>query len=236
MNSQPQQPQETNASNLQAGTRPYQLLIFDWDGTLMDSVGQIVTVMQDAIVQMGLPQKSDREVSEVIGLGLSEALMALFPGYTLDDLMGIFDRYRAQYNQPNFQSSELFDGVRETLADLSGMGYALAVATGKSRKGLDRVLAETGLEPFFVATRCADETVSKPDPLMLYQILEETGFSAEQAVMIGDTEFDLAMAATANITPVGVSCGVHDDARMKKSGAVDILPMVRDLPEWLANQ
>lgn len=213
---------------------PIKLLIFDWDGTLMDSAGQIVAVMQEAIAHLGLPEKTDKEVSEVIGLGLNEALMVLFPGYTLEQLRGIFDRYRKQYTQPQFQSSDLFQGVRETLTQLKMEGYELAVATGKSRRGLDRVLRDTGLGDLFVTSRCADETLSKPDPLMLNEILEETGYSAEQAIMVGDTEFDLEMAVTAGMTAIGVSCGVHDDERMMRAGASEILPRVTDLPGWLA--
>src|SRR5690625_931182 len=146
-------------------TRRYDLLIFDWDGTLMDSASEIVAAMQSAIQDTGLPERSPDQLRDLIGLGLNEAVNRLFPGVDPERIRNWLSVYRRRYVSPSSRAV-LFESVRETLERLSGAGYDLAVATGKSRRGLDRAMAQTATEDLFCCTRCADESASKPAPDM----------------------------------------------------------------------
>ena len=161
----------------------YELLIFDWDGTLMDSEANIVACMKSAIADMSLPTRSNDEIKNIIGLGLREALITLFPD--MDDISAhrLTDRYR--YHFLSSEPSQAFEGVAETLTALNDAQYFLAVATGKGRNGLDKALTTSGYESLFHVTRCADETRSKPHPQMLVEILDFLGLEAENALMIG---------------------------------------------------
>lgn len=212
------------------------LVIFDWDGTLADSAGQIVSAMQRAISALQLPPRSDEAIAELIGLGLNDALQRLYPDADLDRLLELLDRYRAQWLSEGAGEAELFVGALDALKRLRDDGFRLAIATGKSRRGLDRSLAHhVGVRELIIASRTADETASKPDPLMLRELLALEGLSAEQALMIGDTEYDLAMAAAIGMPAIGVTCGVHAPQRLVQAGARVLLECVGDLPGWLAN-
>ena len=213
--------------------RPFDVLIFDWDGTLMDSEAHIVACLRQALAAVGLPPQPDEVLRQVIGLGLREALAALMPGQPAARIDAAVDAYRQEFLAPRPTPSELFPGVRETLHALAGAGYRLAVATGKSRRGLDKVLAQTGLAPLFAATACADETRSKPHPRMLEVLLAELDAPAGRALMIGDTEFDLAMAARLGMPRLGVDYGVHEAARLRRHAPLAILSDLRELPPWL---
>src|SRR5210317_273124 len=177
------------------------LIVFDWDGTLMDSETQIVHSMFGAIRDMQLESRSADECRNIIGLGLKEAIDSLYPGRDEQFSRQFVDSYRQHwFAQAN--DSELFPGARETLLLLREAGFELAIATGKGRTGLERVLKHTELESMFSVTRCSDETRSKPHPQMLEEILQETGIEAENTLMIGDTEYDMNMAIQAGVHPV----------------------------------
>ncbi len=186
--------------------KPFELVIFDWDGTLMDSVGQISASLVWAAAQHGIELSADA-AKNIIGLGLPEAMAVLFP-----DHPALQPQIQADYSRHYVAHSaeqRLFDGAEALLDDLQAGGVRLAVATGKSRVGLDRVLAQSGQTHRFEVTRCADETRSKPNPLMLAEILHATGVQPEQAVMVGDTTYDLDMAHRIGMPRVGVTYGVH---------------------------
>lgn len=205
------------------------LFVFDWDGTLIDSVSRIVSCMSLAAGDAGLPLRSDAQYSDVIGLGLPQAIATLYPDLSVELALAFRDRYADRFMEADTEPSAFFDGALETLRTLKGEGHLLAVATGKSRRGLERVMGRHGLAGFFHATRCADETASKPDPLMLHQIFSELGVAPGDALMVGDTEFDLDMAARAGARSVGVSYGVHSPERLLRHGPERIISALADL-------
>ena len=209
------------------------LLVFDWDGTLMDSEVQIVACMQAAIADLSLEPRSADQVKNIIGLGLHEAVSALYPQSDDSLVIAMSDRYRDHW-LAGYQQSPLFPGVEETLRFLKAEGFQLAVATGKGRRGLDKVLSETGLTEMFAATRCSDETLSKPHPLMLEQIMTELRIAPEQTLMIGDTEYDMEMARNAQAHPVAVSYGVHAWERLQRHAPLTCLDQITELTDWLA--
>lgn len=185
---------------------PVKLVIFDWDGTLFDSVSQIVASLQFAAKQFHQPL-TDADAKSIIGLGLPEVAQRLFPN--VPELhAGILKSYSDHY-VANSTDNAWFTGVAEMLAELKAQGIKLAVATGKSRKGLDRVLAQTESQDIFEITRAASETKSKPDPLMLAEILAVTNVKPSEAIMVGDTSYDLEMARNIDMPRIGVSYGVH---------------------------
>lgn len=212
----------------------YKLIIFDWDGTLMDSAPHIVSNMMQAIEALGLPKREPEAISELIGLGLQDAFSRLFPDLDPQQTIDLLMQYRQGYVQVPQDSSLLFEGVGETLEHLREQGYLLAVATGKSRAGLDRALAQTGISDYFCMTRCADESADKPHPQMLFDILKQLEFDQTDALMVGDTEYDMHMAKNAEMHGLGVDCGVHASTRLQDSGARVVLPTVAHLPQWLA--
>lgn len=186
----------------------FDLIVFDWDGTLMDSTATIVKCIQAAASDLGLPVPDKRAASHVIGLGLVDAMRAAMPAIDSKYYPQVVDRYRYHYLKQD-QDLTLFDGVPEMLADLSQQGYFLAVATGKSRVGLNRALNASGLLSVFDATRCADETFSKPHPAMLQELTRELGQDMARTLMIGDTTHDLQMAINAGAAAVAVEYGAH---------------------------
>lgn len=214
---------------------PYKLLIFDWDGTLMDSQARIVNCLRTACCDLGFAERSEDEYKNVIGLGLREALKQLFPDHDDDTTEVLASRYREQYLFHNDTPSALFPGVAKLLEDLEHNGYWLAVATGKGRQGLDQSLQTTGLQGRFHSTRCASETRSKPHPQMLEEILDQLGLYPEDALMIGDTEYDMEMAANAGMAGLAVSYGVHEADRLLKHGPLDCLHHVDELAHYLRN-
>jgi phosphoglycolate phosphatase len=209
------------------------LLVFDWDGTLMDSVARIVACIQAASEDLGLEQRDVASIRNIIGLGLHEAINTLYPGSEPSLHEGMTERYRYHYLTANPTRSELFAGAAETVRSLSEAGYLLAVATGKGRRGLDMVLEETGLGQYFHATRCADETFSKPHPQMLEELMDELGAEPDETLMIGDTEYDMQMAVNARTHSLAVSYGVHEKPRLLKHGPLHCLDDIGELSGWL---
>ncbi|MFM5754167.1 HAD-IA family hydrolase [Aeromonas veronii] len=203
------------------------LAIFDWDGTLMDSVGRIVACVQGAAKDCELAVPTPTRIRQIIGLSLDVAMSRLFPlcsGATSGErqIAALIDCYRHHYLH-DATPSPLFAGAGELLHDWQSRGLQLAVATGKSRRGLDRVLDETGLRPLFVASRGADEARSKPDPMMLEQILDELELSPRQAVMIGDSVHDMAMAEAIAMARIGVTWGVDSSDALSRHGPLDVV-------------
>ena len=213
----------------------YELLIFDWDGTLSDSAALIVGTMQAAIAGLSLPSRTDKEIRELIGLGLNEALQLLYPEFDQRDLRALLDDYRRQWiQQVTAAEAPLFDGVLDALEGFSQAGYRLAIATGKSRIGLDRALvAHERVGALIQHSRCADETASKPDPQMLEELIWEAGVDISRALMIGDTEYDMAMARELRMPAIGVECGVHESQRMLNAGAQLVVADVPAVFEWV---
>lgn len=214
---------------------PYQCLIFDWDGTLMDSEARIVDCLRKASVHVyGDEPRSHDELKDVIGLGLREALKQLHPACNENQLQRMADHYRYEYMEINTTHSILFDGVEELLNRLEQQGYWLAIATGKGRQGLDQVLEHTGLGSRFHTTRCASETFSKPHPLMLEEILDQLGLEPHQALMIGDTEYDMEMARNARMDRLAVSYGVHEPDRLLKHEPIGCIDQINQLDDFLS--
>lgn len=215
--------------------RPYSLLIFDWDGTLMDSAAHIVTCMQSAVKHLNAAPCEDEAIRNIIGLGLNEAVLTLYPDADQAFIQAIADEYRQEFLVRNQQKTELFKGTRLVLEQLQAEGYDLAVATGKSRRGLDKVLTETQLDQVFPITRCADETFSKPHPLMLEEILTDLNTDVSQALMIGDTEYDIQMANNIKMDALAVTYGVHSLERLQTFKPRGYIDRISDLPNWLAS-
>lgn len=213
--------------------KKYSLLVFDWDGTIMDSKAQIVNCMQSAILELKEEPRTSQQVSDIIGLGLEEAIISLYPMMNGKRVLELAQTYREYYLFKDKTPSPLFPGVTEMLGKLRDEGYDLAVATGKSRRGLDKGLHETGLHELFPITRCADETRSKPHPQMLEEILVDHNVDAPQALMIGDSEYDLQMAQNAQVDSLAVSYGVHNLIRLLKQGPVGFVDKAEQIPQWL---
>ncbi len=190
------------------------MLVFDWDGTLCDSLERIVYCLQLTAEDHGLPVPEYEQGRDIVGLGLKEALEQLFPGVDSGEVALLKDRYSQHFRREDKQPSPLYPDVADTLNKLRDRGFILTVATGKSRAGLDRVLASLGMSGFFHGTRCADETASKPEPLMLLSLLDEYALSASEALMIGDTTFDMEMAQRLGMPRVAVSYGAHEAERL----------------------
>ncbi|MDF3013110.1 MAG: family hydrolase [Cellvibrio sp.] len=191
------------------------LFIFDWDGTLSDSKAKITRAMQLAAQDMGWVPLGDHHIHNIIGLGLPEAIHHLYPEVGLPDRQRLRDAYAAHFlSLDEARPSDFFPGVMDTLLCLKEGGHTLTIATGKSRKGLDRIFGVLGVADFFDATRCADETASKPHPLMLEELLREFGVDANDAVMIGDTEYDMEMARRIDMPRIAVSYGAHHIGRL----------------------
>ena len=195
------------------------LLVFDWDGTLIDSVGRIIASLQAAAADCGVSPPDDAACRGVIGLSLPLALSHLFGPLAAARQQALFEAYRSHYLQHSTVAEQPFTGLELLLPALRSAGYQLAVATGKSRLGLDRSLAAYGLHPHFDASRCADETRSKPDPLMLNELMTELAVSPQQALMIGDSRHDMAMATAAGVAALGISHGVDDASTLLAHGA-----------------
>ena len=205
------------------------LIIFDWDGTLMDSAAKIVTCMQCAARDLDLVAPSCDEVENIIGLGLPQAVARLFPALSAEGNERLQKAYAEHYVVNDKTQTPLFFGVERTLISLRKQGYRLAVATGKSRKGLNRVFAETGTGAYFDSSRCADETASKPHPLMLEELLAELDCKAERALMVGDSEYDMEMAKNAGVKPIAVDYGVHSLDRLRRFNPVCCLSQIDEL-------
>jgi len=188
----------------------YKLVIFDWDGTLMDSVDRIVSSMQSAAKTIGLAIPSDNDVKQIIGLSLTTALNTLFTSITAEQIDAMLVQYKYEYLEGDNTPTPLFDNAANLLTQLKQHNKLLAVATGKGREGLNRVLKVSETSVFFNTTRCAGEMPSKPDPKMLHSILDELNIAPHEAIMVGDTSHDLKMAQNAGVDSIGVTFGVHD--------------------------
>jgi phosphoglycolate phosphatase len=215
-------------------TNPFQLLVFDWDGTLMDSIGTIVACTQAAIGELGLGDLPEQTIRGTIGLGLRETIDILSPGCDEAQYGRILECYRKHWVSTYRDMPLMFAGVPEMLRELGEQGYLLAVATGKSRRGLDYALDQVGLRDVFHATRTADEAFSKPHPQMLLDILDELGVPPRRAVMIGDTTYDLEMARSARTASVGVCTGSHCREELQRFEPLVCLEKVVELSSWLA--
>ena len=211
----------------------YQLIIFDWDGTIMDSAQKIANCIKAAARDAGVDEPSDQQAKSIIGLGLTEAMRVLFESASDSQIKQIVEAYKYHFVKGDVTEQALFEGVEQGLKVLEAAGAVLAVATGKSRAGLDRIFAETGLKKHFITSRCADETRSKPHPQMLYEILDFTAIDANKVIMVGDTTYDMDMAINANLHGLGVSYGVHSEAMLLESKAVSVQHSFKQVLEWL---
>jgi phosphoglycolate phosphatase len=210
----------------------YELIVFDWDGTLMDSTAVIAGSIQAACRDLGLTVPDDASARHVIGLGLVEALSLAVPDAPESMYESLVERYRHHFLSQD-KMIPLFAGVRETLAELHEQGYRLAVATGKSCIGLARVLESTGLKHYFHATRTADQTFSKPHPQMLQELMDELSVTTEDTLMIGDTTHDVQMAKNAGVDAVAVGYGAHPVAQLQQLNPLALVMDVPQLRAWL---
>lgn len=214
-------------------TNKVSLVIFDWDGTVMDSVGRIVSSMRAAALKSELMVPSEFAVKQIIGLSLDPAFDTLFPGVDQGKRQQLFAHYRDHYVLHDTTPTPLFAGVEQVLQQLKDNNVKLAVATGKQRRGLARMFAETGLEKYFDTSRCADEAQSKPHPDMLQQILQQLDIAAEQAVMVGDTSHDMKMAQAIAMPRIGVTHGVHDRLVLSQFAPKAIIDSIPELLQVL---
>jgi len=212
--------------------RRFDLIVFDWDGTLFDSTGLIVRCIQAACSDVGVEVPSDADAAYVIGLGLNDALRHAAPGLPPERYPELGLRYRHHYFARQHELV-LFPGTLEMLADLKARSHWLAVATGKGRRGLDEALAHSQLAGVFDSTRTADETASKPDPLMLNELMSEFGTDAGRTLMIGDTTHDLQLAVNAGTARVGVAYGAHEAQAFDAFDPLFVAPDTRSLHDWL---
>lgn len=214
-------------------TRPFDLIAFDWDGTLFDSTAIITRCIQAAVVDVGGRRPSDQDAAYVIGLGLMQALAHAAPDVPPSKYAELGARYKHHYAAHQNDIS-LFDGVLPLLAELRARNYVLAVATGKSRRGLNEVLKASELQGVFHASRTADETAGKPHPLMLQELMQEFGVPAQRVLMVGDTTHDLQMALNAGCPSVGVSYGAHEPAAFAELKPLFVAHSVPELHTWFA--
>ena len=210
----------------------YRLLVFDWDGTLADSAAIIVEAIQLACADLGLPIPTDAAARYVIGLGLHDALRHVTPTLAEKDYPALSARYRVHYLNRD-PEIPLFAGAAMLLSSLNARGHSLAVATGKSRRGLERALEQAGIGSRFAATRCADEGFPKPNPDMLLYLMNHLGAVPEETLMIGDTTHDLMLAANAGVDAIGVAYGAHPGSALAAQPNRAIVDSVEELARWL---
>ena len=213
-------------------SKQFDLIVFDWDGTLMDSAGVIAASIQAACRDLGLAEPSEQAARHIIGLGLNEAIAHLLPALPAADYPRMVERYRHHYLGKD-QDIPLFSGAERVVHDLHAAGFLLGVATGKSRRGLDRVLDHTGLRAYFHATRCADECFSKPHPEMLEQLMNQLGATRQRTLMIGDTSHDLQMAQNAGVPSLAVSYGAHLRADLLTHTPLACVDSILEMETWL---
>lgn len=213
----------------------FDLLVFDWDGTLVDSTGLISNAILRAADDIGVAVPDRAQASHVIGLGLAQALALVVPDLPRERIGEYVARYHVHFKQGEEQI-RLFEGVRSTLDTLLARGVRMAVATGKTHLGLQRALHASGLKAHFESTRCADQTHSKPHPAMLFELAEETGVSVDRMVMVGDTSHDLQMAQSAGVAAIGVSYGAHPREHLSRYPALALFDEPALLHHWLLAQ
>jgi phosphoglycolate phosphatase len=209
----------------------YPLLVFDWDGTIIDSASTIAECIQLAAGDLGLEVPTREQASHVIGLGLQDALRYAAPQLKAEQMTQFVARYRYHFlmREPTMG---LFDGMLELIEALSS-ARTLAIATGKSRRGLDRALDATGLKPYFQASRCADETHPKPHPAMLRELMDELDMPPASTLMIGDTSHDLEMARAAGVDALAVAYGAHPENNLRACAPKGCVSTVAELRKWL---
>lgn len=210
----------------------YDLIVFDWDGTVVDSIGVIAGSIQAACRDLGLTEPTDTVARHVIGLGLSEALRQAVPGLHESKRDDLVERYRYHYLAQD-ETILLYEGAFQTIVELHAAGHWLAVATGKSRRGLERSMKASGMEPYFHATRTADQTFSKPNPAMLLEIMDELGILAQRVLMVGDTTHDLQMARNAGVDAIGLTHGAHPAENLLAMKPMALLDSFSDLRAWI---
>ena len=213
-------------------SKRYDLIVFDWDGTVMDSTAVIAGSIQSACRDLGLSIPSDEAARHVIGMGLTQALRHAVPDAPESMYPQLTERYR-HYFLAQDEAIPLFAGARETIAELHSAGHSLAVATGKSRNGLSRAMQASGMQSYFHASRTADETFSKPHPAMLLEIMDELGISASRALMVGDTTHDLQMAINAGVDAIGMTHGAHPEEQLRALQPLALLDDFAGLSGWL---
>ena len=211
----------------------YKLIVFDWDGTLMNSLARIASCMQAAAVDLAIAPATAEQVHGIVGLALDIAIRRLHPQLDESQVELMRQRYSHHYVEAESTPSAFYEGIPQMLDSLSAKGALLSVATGKSRKGLSRVFNAHGVEALFHSSRCADETRSKPEPDMLLEILDFHKLQPSDAVMVGDTEFDLEMAVRAGVDSVGVTWGAHDITRLLRHNPKVCVDSVASLSDWL---
>lgn len=211
----------------------FDLIIFDWDGTLIDSINWIVHCLIKAGELCNLASPEHQAAKDVIGLSIDKAMQSLFPEADAQMQQQLISYYSQEYFSKEVSQDDLFAGVFEMLVHLKASGYQLAVATGKNRVGLDKALAATGTKDLFCVSKCADETASKPDPKMLNEIMAYSQVSRERTLMVGDSVHDLQMALNAQISSVAVSCGAHSPAFLQPYGPLLCLEQPIQLLEYI---
>ena len=209
----------------------FDLIVFDWDGTLMDSTATITQCIQEAARDLGHPMPSREQASHVIGLGLVDALAHAVPTLTREEYPKMAERYRHHWLALS-NTDVLFEGAKAMLDSLKARGAKLTVATGKTRKGLDRALIDTGLVGYFDWTRCADETQSKPHPAMLLETLARLGSSANRTLMVGDTTHDSQMARNAGIAALSVTQGAHSRETLQALEPLAVVASISEMHAW----
>lgn len=212
--------------------RQYDLIVFDWDGTLANSTQMIVDCMREASADAGLPVPERAAASNIIGLGLAEAVHALFGELNPTQYQQLVARYRYHYYARD-EETLLFEGVMDAVEYLSEAGFMLAVATGKGRNGLNKSLEKSGLAGFMHATRCVDECFSKPHPQMLHELMDKLATEPERTLMIGDTSYDLQMASNAGVASLAVTYGAHPESELKKHQPLACFDRFATLDQWL---
>ena len=212
--------------------RRFKLIVFDWDGTLADSTAIISLAIREALREMGEPVPDDEAARYVIGLGLADALRTVAPALPAARYSELVAHYRTRYLAAE-QDIPMFAGAVDLLAELDDAGYYLAVATGKSRMGLDRVLTKNGLARRFHATRCADEGLPKPHPDMLLHLMDRLGMDRAETLMIGDTTHDLLLARNAGVQAVAVTYGAHAREPLARLEPIGTAHSMTDLAQWL---
>ena len=214
-------------------TNRYKLIIFDWDGTLVNSIEKIATSLQAASLQTTQVSISDTDARSVIGLGLQEAVQQLHPHLPSDEILKIADAYKHHYQYTNTVKEDPFEGVETLLTQLKDNGFLLAIATGKGRPGFERAAERFDFNRCFHTTQCAGDNKSKPHPEMVFKILDELNINAEDAIMIGDSTHDMKMAVNAKIDAIAVTHGVNTAEELSAFNPLACLDRVADLAHFL---
>ena len=210
----------------------YDLVVFDWDGTLMDSTRLIASCLQAACRDVGAPVPSESDALFVIGLNMADTFRRVVPDLDEAARGRLAERYRHHFLAREHEAP-LYEGVREMLGELHGRGRRLAVATGKARRGLDRALDAEDLRRFFSDSRCADETTPKPHPAMLLELMEALQIEKRNTLMVGDTTHDLEMARAAGVDALAVTYGAHPEDGLRACSPLGCFPSVQALGAWL---